>query len=287
MNDSKKGMSEEDIKMKYITPAIEQAGWNIKKDVRAEYTFTDGRVIVRGNVTTRGKRKRVEQCEDDEPVEILLKRIAEEKEKLIKEKKIKREKLLSKVTEEEKSFEIPKGWEWVKLRDISEKIHYGYTALSECNDTGVKFLRITDIQDNDVNWNTVPFCSIDSSKLLSCKLYKNDILIARTGGTIGKSFIVKSVEFDAVFASYLIRVKLLQSLNANYIKKFLESPLYWEQLKKKTQGTGQPNVNAVSLGDLVIPLPSIAEQLRIVAKVDEIMSYLDEVEETILEQDIM
>lgn len=60
MSNSKKGMSEEDIKMKYITPAIEQAGWNIKKHVRAEYTFTDGRVIVRGNVTTRGKRKRVD-----------------------------------------------------------------------------------------------------------------------------------------------------------------------------------------------------------------------------------
>lgn len=60
MNFNKKKLSEEDIKMKYITPAIEQAGWDIKKQVRAEYTFTDGRVIVRGNVTTRGKKKRAD-----------------------------------------------------------------------------------------------------------------------------------------------------------------------------------------------------------------------------------
>lgn len=60
MSFNKKNMSEEDIKMKYITPAIEQAGWDIKKHVRAEYTFTDGRVIVRGNITTRGKKKRVD-----------------------------------------------------------------------------------------------------------------------------------------------------------------------------------------------------------------------------------
>ena len=60
MNFNKKKLSEEDIKMKYITPAIEQAGWDIKKQIRAEYTFTDGRVIVRGNVTTRGKKKRAD-----------------------------------------------------------------------------------------------------------------------------------------------------------------------------------------------------------------------------------
>ncbi len=226
--------------------------------------------------------KLVEQKPEDTPASVLLEEIRKEKETLIKEKKIKKEKALPEITEEEKPFEIPKGWEWVRLGEISEKIHYGYTASSESNDTGVKFLRITDIQDNNVDWNTVPFCSIDNSKLKSCKLYNNDILIARTGGTIGKSFIVKSVEYNAVFASYLIRVKLLGLLNADYIKKFLESPLYWEQLKKKTQGTGQPNVNAVSLGNLIIPLPSVAEQQRIVQKVDEIMAYLDELEKTIM-----
>lgn len=93
---------------------------------------------------------------------------------------------------------------------------------------------------------------------------------------VSKSFIVKSVEYNAVFASYLIRVKLLELLNADYIKKFLESPLYWEQLQKKTQGTGQLNVNAVSLGNLVIPLPSVAEQQRIVQKVDELFEIVDE-----------
>ena len=57
---NKKSMSEEDIKMKYITPAIREAGWDIKKQVKAEYSFTDGRIVVRGNLVTRGKRKRAD-----------------------------------------------------------------------------------------------------------------------------------------------------------------------------------------------------------------------------------
>lgn len=231
--------------------------------------------------------KLVEQCEDDEPVAILLKKIAKEKELLIKEKKIKKEKPLSEITEEEKEFDIPNGWEWTKLGSISEKIHYGYTASAEAEDTGVKLLRITDIQNNKVNWDTVPFCRIEENKLNTSKLFGNDILIARTGGTIGKSFIVKNIVDTAVFASYLIRVKSLKSINPEFIKLFLESPFYWRQLQDKSQGTGQPNVNAVSLSNLVLPLPPSEVQKRIIDKVDEIMSYLDELEKTILEKDII
>lgn len=223
--------------------------------------------------------KLVEQNLEDESTSVLLEEIKKEKEILIKEKKIKKEKLLSEIKEEEKVFKLPNGWEWIKLGDISEKIHYGYTASAESEDTGVKLLRITDIQNNRVNWDTVPFCTIEENKLSSSVLNNNDILIARTGGTIGKSFIVKNVECTAVFASYLIRVKPLAILNSDYLKLFLESPLYWIQLQEKAKGTGQPNVNAVSLSNLVLPLPPIQEQKRIVAKVDELFELVDELNE--------
>lgn len=225
--------------------------------------------------------KLVPQDPNDEPASVLLERIKEEKERLIKEGKIKKEKPLPPITVDEIPYELPEGWEWVRLKEMTENIHYGYTASAIYNDTGIKFLRITDIQDNKVNWDTVPFCEIEEGKLKTYLLRNNDILIARTGGTIGKSFIVKDIKHNAVFASYLIRVISLQGVNPDYIKLFLETPLYWEQLIRKSKGTGQPNVNAVSLSNLVIPLPPLNEQKRIVEKVDQLMALCDELEKNI------
>lgn len=225
--------------------------------------------------------KLVPQDPNDEPASVLLERIKEEKERLIKEGKIKKEKPLPPISEDEIPYELPKGWEWVRLKEMTENIHYGYTASAIYNDTGIKVLRITDIQDNKVNWDTVPFCEIEEGKLKTYLLRNNDILIARTGGTIGKSFIVKDIKHNAVFASYLIRVISLQGVNPDYIKLFLETPLYWEQLIRKSKGTGQPNVNAVSLSNLVIPLPPLNEQKRIVEKVDQLMALCDELEKNI------
>jgi type I restriction enzyme S subunit len=225
--------------------------------------------------------KLVPQDPNDEPASVLLERIKEEKERLIKEGKIKKEKPLPPISEDEIPYELPEGWEWVRLKEMTENIHYGYTASAIYNDTGIKFLRITDIQDNKVNWDTVPFCEIEEGKLKTYLLRNNDILIARTGGTIGKSFIVKDIKHNAVFASYLIRVISLQGVNPDYIKLFLETPLYWEQLIRKSKGTGQPNVNAVSLSNLVIPLPPLNEQKRIVEKVDQLMALCDELEKNI------
>ena len=91
-----------------------------------------------------------------------------------------------------------------------------------------------------------------------------DILIARTGGTIGKTYIVRNLNENAVFASYLIRAIPLQLVNEEYLKLFMESPLYWEQLKAYSMGTGQPNVNGQSLSKLRLPLPPLNEQQRIV-----------------------
>ena len=169
----------------------------------------------------------------------------------------------------------------MSLEDLSKFIGNKKKATDIYNDTGIKFLRITDIQDNKVNWDTVPFCEIEEGKLKTYLLRNNDILIARTGGTIGKSFIVKDIKHNAVFASYLIRVISLQGVNPDYIKLFLETPLYWEQLIRKSKGTGQPNVNAVSLSNLVIPLPPLNEQKRIVEKVDQLMALYNELERNI------
>jgi restriction endonuclease S subunit len=133
-------------------------------------------------------------------------------------------------------------------------------------------LRITDIQDNKVDWLAVPGCAIKEKEIEQYKLSVNDILIARTGGTVGKSFLVQNVDVKAVFASYLIRVIPSSLISVRYLKYYLECPLYWKQMYAKCSGTGQPNVNGTSLSSLFVPLPPIAEQKRIVAKIDQLMS---------------
>lgn len=222
--------------------------------------------------------KLVEQNPEDEPASVLLEKIKKEKGKLVKEKKIRKPKKLPPIEEDEIPFELPKGWEWVRLGEVTYKIHYGYTTSAKQKDTGVKFLRITDIQDNMVNWDTVPFCVIDKSRLENFKLRENDILVARTGGTVGKTFIIKSIIGEAVFASYLIRVITFNNIYPDFIKLFMESPLYWEQLVGKSKGTGQPNINAAALGSLIISLPPLAEQKRIVEKADQLFALIDELD---------
>lgn len=175
-------------------------------------------------------------------------------------------------------FQIPAAWAWTRLGNIALQIQYGYTASADTTVTEVRLLRITDIQNNRVDWPSVPGCQIEEDEAEKYLLRKNDILIARTGGTIGKSFIVPDAPVKSVFASYLIRVTPPQAIEARFLKLFLESPLYWTQLRTMSAGTGQPNVNGQALGRLECPLPPLAEQKRIVAKVDDLMAFCDHLE---------
>lgn len=214
----------------------------------------------------------------DESASLLLKKIQAEKEKMIKEGKISKTKSLPPIDLDEVPYDLPKGWDWVRLGKISTKIHYGYTASAIPIVRDVRFLRITDIQDDHVKWDEVPGCQIDEAKFKGYELSGGDILIARTGGTIGKSYLVTDLSVRAVFASYLIRVILASNTFSQYIKLFLGSELYWTQLYDKSMGTGQPNVNATALKSLCVPFPPLAEQKRIVAKVDQLMALCDELE---------
>lgn len=230
--------------------------------------------------------KLVPQNKDDEPALELLKKIKAEKDKLIKEGKIRKDKPLPPIAKDEIPYELPKGWEWVRLGDLCERVHYGYTASAIHGNKGVRLLRITDIQNDKVNWVDVPGCHINESEVDKYLLNENDILIARTGGTIGKSYIVKSINVKAVFASYLIRLIPYKIINSDYTKIFLGSLLYWEQLFEKSMGTGQPNVNGVALSNLKFPLPPLSEQKRIVEKVDKLMALCDELEKQVRENQI-
>ena len=222
--------------------------------------------------------KLVEQDKNDELASEFLKRVQAEKLHLITENKIKKEKAFPKIEEDEIPFEIPSSWEWVRFGDIANQIHYGYTASARKNGDA-KLLRITDIQNGRVNWDSVPMCEIVTSKVGQYILGEKDIVIARTGGTVGKSFIIQNIPEDSVFASYLIRIVLTDKITSEYVYQYLNSPFYWNQIRNYSQGTGQPNVNAQNLKNLLVPIPPIEEQNRIGAKIRNLMAEIDQLEQ--------
>ena len=214
--------------------------------------------------------KLVEQRPEEGTAEELFAQIQEEKQQLIAEKKIKKEKPLPEITEDEKPFDIPESWKWVRWGDLSQSIQYGYNAPAQ--ESGrIKMVRISDIQNGRVLWDSVPYCEIKEDDISTYLLDANDILFARTGGTVGKSYLVKEVPEEAIYAGYLIRTRYSSLLCPEYLKYFMESQLYWEQLRNGTIATAQPNCNGKTLSKMVLPFPPLAEQKRIVEKLEQLL----------------
>lgn len=104
------------------------------------------------------------------------------------------------IMSQENDRQLPDGWQWVKLGDVCNRLDYGFTASADFALTKPRFLRITDIQNGKVNWDNVPGCLINPEEEEANKLINGDIVIARTGGTTGKSFLIHKPP-SAVFAS--------------------------------------------------------------------------------------
>ena len=161
---------------------------------------------------------------------------------------------------------------------MSSSILYGVSESAK--ETGAyKLLRITDIQDNKVNWDSVPHTDFDKDKALNYLLQDGDILFARTGATVGKSYLVSGLAEESIYASYLIRVQTSQLIFPEYIKRFFESGYYWEQITLSSVGIGQPNVNGTTLANLNVPIPPYKEQLRIVEETNRWLAIADILDE--------
>jgi hypothetical protein len=218
--------------------------------------------------------KLVEQRPEEGTGEELYQQIQEDKQRLIKEGKIKKEKPLPDIKDDEIPFDIRDSWKWVRWGQLSFSIQYGYNAPAKKSGK-IKMVRISDIQNGRVIWETVPFCDIKEEEITTYLLAKNDILFARTGGTVGKSYIVKEISEDAIYAGYLIRTKYSDMLCPEYLYYFMQTQLYWEQLREGTISTAQPNCNGQRLSKMILPLPPLEEQKRIVAKIEELLPHVE------------
>ena len=243
------------------------------------------------DLAIRGKL--VPQDPNDEPASVLLERIRAQKQQMVKEGKLKAKDIKNdtvifvgednlhyekfqdgsvKCIEDEIPFEIPDSWVWTRMGYITDVIQYGLSNSAESSG-GYRLLRITDIQDGRVDWDSVPFTSTDEPE--KYLLRKNDIVFARTGATVGKSFLISDLPYDSVYASYLIRIRLINGISENYIYQFFNSYCYWEQITGKSVGVGQPNCNGTSLKELFVPLPPQVEQSRIVSVANDLLKLSD------------
>ena len=152
------------------------------------------------------------------------------------------------------------------------KTQYGYTEKSSFDIAGPHYLRITDIQGETVDWNNVPNCSIDETNYQKYSLHPNDIVVARTGATTGKSYMIGE-DIDAVFASYLIRVQITNiRLLPKFLYMFFQSQEYWSQIMELSAGIAQPGVNARKIQSMMICVPSLPEQQEIIRILDRLLA---------------
>ncbi|MCK4421303.1 restriction endonuclease subunit S [candidate division WOR-3 bacterium] len=167
---------------------------------------------------------------------------------------------------------IPENWKVIKLNDICSDISYGYTSSAKNQPIGPKFLRITDIQSDSINWDSVPYCKITNSDHKKYRLNVGDICIARTGASTGTTTILRK-EIDAVFASYLIRFKVNRQIaDPFFVGYILKSPLWKIFIDSIIGGSAQPGANAKILASFQVPLPPLPKQHAIA----KILSDLDE-----------
>ena len=232
--------------------------------------------------------KLVPQDPNDEPASVLLDKIAVEKERLVKEGKIRKSKPLPAILNDKTPHELPDGWDWVKLEQLRKVIEYGTSSKSTHKDSGIPVLRMNNIQNGTVTYSSLKYVPKNIKDLPGLYLKKNDLLFNRTNSyeLVGKTGLFKEDDNMFTFASYLIRVALFQKYSsAEYINIVLNSPFFrTTQIEPEiTQQCGQANFNGTKLANSLIPMPPLSEQKRIVTKVDELMTICDKLETGLLQ----
>ena len=239
--------------------------------------------------------KLVPQDPNDEPASILLERIRAEKERLIKEKKIKREKNPSvifkgadntpyeKIGDEVRSladevpFDIPDSWEWVRLKDVA--FTNGGFAFKSANfvDEGIRVIRISDFNENGfVDTKIVRYPYNDS--LDPFLLNEKNILLCMTGGTVGKSYFVTSLKEQMVTNQRVATIKIFGALE-EYVNLVILSPITQKVINDSKNSTND-NISIDTINGFFIPLPPIDEQRRIVDTIASVLLLIDKYEET-------
>ena len=240
--------------------------------------------------------KLVPQDPADEPASVLLERIRTEKEQLIKAGKIKRDKHesvifrrdnsyyekvdgIERCIDDELPFEIPDSWEWVRLSSISKILNgdrgKNYPSKATLSTTGIPFISALNLDGKTVIQDENLLCMTEEqyNRLGNGKLIKNDIVVC-IRGSLGKHGRYPFEKGAIASSLTILRPYDLAESIADYIMLWLDSPAFFEQIRKYDNGTAQPNLAAKNFEQFLIPLPPYSEQHRIITKVEMFFSKL-------------
>lgn len=215
--------------------------------------------------------KLVEQRPEEGTAEELFSQIQEEKQRLIAQKKIKKEKPLPEITEDEKPFDIPESWKWVRLGDITSKLTDGSHNPPPNTGSGYPVISAKNVKDGLITFENVDRFTNDEGfekENRRTNIIKDDIIMGIIGGSIGNVAIYTHNERVIAQRSVAIMGFLI---NTDFSKILLESPLIQNKLMISTSGSAQGGVYLGTLKNLSVPLPPLAEQKRIVEKLEQLL----------------
>ena len=225
----------------------------------------------------------VPQDPNDEPASVLLAKIRKEKEQLVKEGKLKKKDLIeTPITEDEIPFDIPESWEWCRLKSFVQFINgdrgKNYPSKDKLIETGeIPFISAINIEGNSISPIGLLYVSQKQYDALSQgKLHKNDVVLC-IRGSLGKAAIYP-FEKGAIASSLVILRNIGETYN-KYLIHYLNTPLFFSQINSNDNGTAQPNLSADNVANFYIPLPPLAEQHRIVEKLEQLLGEIDKLKE--------
>lgn len=223
--------------------------------------------------------KLVPQDPNDEPADVPLKKITAEVERLTKEKNIRKPKPLSPIEPSELPFELPAGWKWIQAQDAckpSGLITYGILKPVWVDD-GVPTIRVKDMKNGEIVTDSIAQCSTErAEKFSKTTLRGGDLLIAKDGATLGKTAFVPASLDGGNITQHVLRFPISRHLSQLFIRLVVDAPHGQAWMTGETKGVALPGVNVGDFRRMPIPLPPLAEQERIVAKVDQLLSQCDE-----------
>ena len=224
--------------------------------------------------------KLVEQRPEEGTGEELYRQIQVEKQRLIKAGKIKKEKALPEITEDEIPFDLPDSWRWVRLSQLVSVLNgdrgKNYPAKSSLSHKGIPFISALNLDGKSVIEDDNLLCLSEQQyeRLGNGKLIRDDIVVC-IRGSLGKH---GRYPFDkgAIASSLVIlRPFMNEAVMAEFLMMYLDTPLFFSEIRRYDNGTAQPNLAAKSLEQFLLPLPPLTEQKRIVAKIEELLPYVD------------
>ena len=258
-------------KIEELLPLVEryEKAWTRLEELNKKFPLDMQKAILGQAI----QGKLVEQRAEEGTGQELFEAIQEEKQKLIEEGKLKKQKALPEITEEEIPFEIPETWKWVRLGDLA-KVTGGYAFKSnEFTEQGVRVIRISDFNENGfVNSKIVRHTYDDTLQMFLIE--KKNILLCMTGGTVGKSLFVKDVEEPMMTNQRVATIKPLFNLSPEYINYNILSFIVQKTIVDSKNSTND-NISMDTIKSFLIPLPPLAEQKRIVDKIEELLPLVE------------